>query len=118
MTAFRVAFLVALAAAIVLLVAPLYESGETLVQANGSGMLALILAPLVLAGLPLVCPDRLRGKVAVTVGGLLVLTSFVSSAGPKPIRPSNRRTITNPSVRTTTTPACQATIRACSHPEG
>lgn len=78
---FRVAFALALAAAIVMLVAPVYASGETLVEANGTGALALVLVPLVVAALPLASPDRLRGRVAIAVGCLLVLTSLVSSAG-------------------------------------
>ena len=39
-----------------------------------------------------------------------ISTSFASGAGPNPTSPSSRRRITKASVRTTTTPACQASI--------
>ncbi len=75
------AFAVALGAAIVLIIAPLYESGKTLVEANGTGSLALILVPLAVAALPLLVPAQQRFRTAGTSGVVLVLISFVSSAG-------------------------------------
>ncbi len=75
------AFAAALLAAVVLLVAPLYKSGQTLVEANGTGSLALILLPLAVVALPLLMPAQHRSRTAGASGLLLLLASFASSAG-------------------------------------
>jgi hypothetical protein len=75
------AALASAAAGIVLALVPLYSSGRTLIEVNGAGVLWAILVPIALASLPLAAPARRRRTVAFAVAGLLVLISFVSSAG-------------------------------------
>lgn len=78
---FLVAAAAASTAALVLLVAPLYESGGTLTEVNGAGVAWAIWVPLLLALLPLACPARSRRVAGYAAGGLLLAMCFVSSAG-------------------------------------
>jgi hypothetical protein len=78
---FAAAALAALGAAAVLLVVPLYSSGETLLDANGPEVLWAILVPLALAVIPLAAPRGGRRWLGYAVGATLVVLSFISSAG-------------------------------------
>lgn len=60
---------------------PLYSSGDTLLEHEGAVVLPAILVPLVLAALPLVAPARYRRNVTVGAAVVLLLLTFVSSAG-------------------------------------
>jgi hypothetical protein len=78
---FLAAALAGLAAAVVLLVAPLYSNGETLLEANGPEILWAILVPLALATVPLAVPTGNRRAVGYAAGAALLVLCFVSSAG-------------------------------------
>jgi cytochrome bd-type quinol oxidase subunit 2 len=78
---FVVAALATLAASAVLLVVPVYSSGQTLLEANGPEVLWVILLPLVLAALPLAAPRTGRRRLGYVVGAALLVLSFISSAG-------------------------------------
>lgn len=78
---FAAAALAALGAATVLLVAPSYSSGQTLLEANGAEVLWAILLPLVLAVIPLAAPRSGRRWLGYAIGVTLVVLSFISSAG-------------------------------------
>jgi hypothetical protein len=69
------------AAALALLIVPLYSSGDTLLERNGAEVLPAILVPIALAALPLAAPARHRRAVTVAAAVVLVLLTFVSSAG-------------------------------------
>jgi hypothetical protein len=69
------------AGALVVLVVPLYSSGDTLLERNGAEVLPAILVPLVLAALPLAAPARHRRAVTIAAAVVLLLLTFVSSAG-------------------------------------
>jgi len=71
----------ALLAALVLLVAPLYSSGRTLIDANGPGIAWVIAVPLILALLPLGVPARARFAATWAAATMLLLMCFFSSAG-------------------------------------
>lgn len=71
----------ALLAALVLLVAPLYSSGRTLIDANGGGVIWLIAVPLVLTMVPLAVPARGRNAATWAAAVVLLLMSLFSSAG-------------------------------------
>jgi hypothetical protein len=78
---FLAAAAAAFAATAVLLVAPLYSSGETLLEANGPEVLWAILVPLALALVPLAAPEGSRRRVGYAAGTVLLVMCFVSSAG-------------------------------------
>ena len=78
---FLLAAAAASAIALVLLVAPLYGSGRTLIEANGADVAWAILVPLLLALLPLAFPARSRRVAGYAVGAALLALCFVSSAG-------------------------------------
>jgi hypothetical protein len=71
----------AVAAALLLLFAPVYESGRTLIQANGAEVAWVIFVPLALALLPLAAPPGRRRVAGYAAGAVLLAICFVSSAG-------------------------------------
>lgn len=78
---FLAAAAAASAACLVLLVAPLYESDQTLIEANGAGVAWVILVPLLLALVPLAVPAESRRVAGYAAGGVLLVMCFISSAG-------------------------------------
>lgn len=81
-TALIGAAVAAVAAALVLAVAPLYESGKTLIAANGAAIAWVIVVPLLVALLPWAVSDpRRRHTATVAAAVVLLLMCFVSSAG-------------------------------------
>ena len=71
----------ALAVALLLAVVPVYggDSSETLIEHEGSWVLAVVLAPALLAAAPLLLPATLRHASLVAVAALAVL--FVIATG-------------------------------------
>ncbi|HYD10203.1 MAG TPA: hypothetical protein VEA78_08875 [Acidimicrobiales bacterium] len=67
--------LVALATAALLLVLPTYSSGDTLVEANGNGVLGVLLVPAALALVGVLVPHR---AVLITIAVVLSLATLLA----------------------------------------
>jgi len=72
-------FAAAMLGATVLLVVP--DDGQTLVEVEGTGSLAVLALPLAVAALPLLVPAQHRFRMAGASGFVLVLASFISTVG-------------------------------------
>ena len=64
-----------------LLVAPAYDNGRTLIEENGTEVAWAIFAPLLRTLLPLTVPARSRRVAGYGAGSVVLALCFVSSAG-------------------------------------
>ncbi|MGA7397702.1 MAG: hypothetical protein WBW62_09675 [Solirubrobacterales bacterium] len=71
----------ALAAVLTVAFVPLYSSGATIVQQNGSLPLFVAFAVAVLVAVPLLLPEPAAGRFAMYGGIAIALTSFVTVLG-------------------------------------
>jgi len=71
----------ALVAVMVVVFAPLYSSGGTLVQENGSLPLLLASAATVVVAIPLILTGEAARRTALIAGVVLALSSFVTVLG-------------------------------------
>jgi drug/metabolite transporter (DMT)-like permease len=75
------ALVAAVLAAGVLLVAPIYSSGRTLLEANGAGAAWTLVAPIVVAAAAAFARGRRRRAVTVSAAALLVIFCVAVSTG-------------------------------------
>ncbi len=69
-------------AASALLVAPVYSSGRTLLEANGPAAAWTLAAPVVFAAAPVFVRGRARRAVTVAAAAMLVIFCLLVSTGP------------------------------------